>query len=154
MSTCQASVNIKDHKAAWERNEPTRFINPNKNPISQVSKKILDKILKQARVILKPKQLISTQDAIQWFRGLEKVGKTLLKADIAKFYPSIKKEHVTRALNALRERGIEINKEDEEIIMASKVQIAQHNESGWVRVDSNFENSMGSSDGAEVCELV
>ena len=70
------------------------------------------------------------------------------------FYPSIKKEHVTRALNALRERGIEINKEDEEIIMASKVQIAQHNESGWVRVDSNFENSMGSSDGAEVCEVV
>ena len=76
-----------------------RLINPTKNPLGVVSKRILDKINVQAREILKVNQLRSSQDAIDWFNNIaNKRNKTLVKADIKEFYTSISENVIRSAI--------------------------------------------------------
>ena len=62
---------LKDHKDSFYREKQCRLINPTKNQLGIVSKKILDVINAKARSCLKVNQLRSTQDAIDWYNQIE-----------------------------------------------------------------------------------
>ena len=77
-----------------------------------------------------------------------------MKADIANYYPSITEEIVRNASNYFREKGVEMSQQDENIILKSKVQMASAIDKVWVKKNGDFDNSMGSLDGCELCEYV
>ena len=146
---------LKDHKDSFYREKQCRLINPTKNQLGIVSKKILDVINAKARSCLKVNQLRSTQDAIDWYNQIEdKKTKTLLKADIKEFYPSINEKVIKNALQYMKSKGIVVSDEEEEYILKAKVQIASSLNINWVKKKSPFDNSMGANDSCELCELV
>ena len=116
---------MKDHKESFYREHQARLINPSKNPLGQISKVILDRILSKCRNNFHVNQLRSTDDAIRWFKLMQrKQNKTLIKADIANFYPSITELVVKNATKYFRQNNIEITEEDENVLLKSKIQMA------------------------------
>ena len=94
-------------------------------------------------------------DAIKWFRDTqEKNNKTLLKGDIKAFYPSIKPTLLAKACEHFRQSGVDITRQEEQVIMQAKEQIAHGLGKVWIKKQGSFDNSMGSKDGSEVAELV
>ena len=74
---------------------------------------------------------------------------------IESFYPSISEELLTNAIYFAK-KHTEITDQDISIIMHCRRSILLHNGSPWVKKDNDdkFGVTMGSFDGAEVCELV
>ena len=145
---------LKDHKPTFYREKQARLINPIKNQMGLVSKKVLDKINQKARCMLKLNQLRSTQEAIDWFNKTDKKDKTMLKADIREFYPNITESLIKKALVFVKNLGIEVPNEEIEIILKAKIQIATSLGTDWVKINSEFDNSMGAKDSCELCELI
>ena len=75
--------------------------------------------------------------------------------DTESFYPSISEEQPTNAIHFAK-KHTEITNHDINIIMHSRKSILLHNESPWVKKcnDGLFDVTMGSFDGAGVCDLV
>ena len=92
-----------------------------------VSKKILDRIIKETRKKSGINQLTSSQEDINWFRKIdEEERKTLGKADIEAFYPSIKERHIVESLNYIRNLSVQVS----------------HLNITWTKKDSSFDNTM------------
>ena len=150
------SLLLKDHKQSFYREKQARLINPIKNQLGVVSKSILDSINTEARAKLEVNQLRSSQDAIDWFTKIKDKtnNKTLLKADIKEFYPSITEKVIKRALEFMKSKGIIVSKENIDVILKAKYQVATSLGIDWVKKNSPFDNSMGAKDSCELCELV
>ena len=152
-------LTLKDHKDDFERTEPCRLINPTKSDLGTISKTILDKVLKDVRSIFKPKlgQFKNTNEAIEWFRTLQDCErKAFLTYDICDFYPSISEPILTKALLWAKEHvksGI-LNQNNIDLILAARISILAYKGDIWVKKTGEFDVTMGSSDGAEVSELV
>ena len=148
-------ITLKDHKANFDTKPMCRLINPTKSEMGVISKNILDKINNQIRRDTGYNQLKNTADVIEWFKRLpDKRKRTFIQFDIESFYPSIKLETLIKALT-WAETIVNISPMEREIIMHARRSLLFHGGATWIKKDgSDFDVTMGSYDGAEVCELV
>ena len=105
--------------------------------------------------ILKAYEWKNTASVINWFKKVKsKNSHKFLTFDIKDFYPSIKEGLLIEALEFAKEHVTIKSKDRETIFHATKSLL--HNEGEpWIKKQSNnFDVTMGSYDGAEVCELI
>ena len=77
-----------------------------------------------------------------------------IKFDIVEFYPSITEKLLRKALNFAKEHTT-ISAQEEEVIWHARKSLLFSSNSTWVkREGEQFDVTMGSFDGAEICELV
>ena len=96
---CQAFITLKDHKEGFVNNPKVRLINPCKNEIGRIAKKILEKVNTAVRTKSGLKQWTSTGDAVKWFKNIErKKSKKFIVCDVVNFYPTIKEELLRNSL--------------------------------------------------------
>ena len=152
----RAFLTIKDHKDDWPSKVSCRLINPTKSNIGTISKHILDRVNNELRNMLEINQWRSTGDAIKWFRNLkEKKSLKFVKFDIEKFYPSITKQLLTKAITFAKVHTNLTQQEEEIIFHARRNVLVDYEGNVWVKKnEQDFDVSMGSMDGAEVSELV
>ena len=95
----------------------------------------------------------NTKSVIEWFKAIKNKS-SFIKFDIVEFYPSISKELLPKAIEyAQSVRTIE-EKVIKTICHARKSLLFDKNNL-WVKIDnSEFDVTMGSYDGSELCELV
>ena len=92
---------------------------------------------------------------INWFKNIEhKKHCRFIKFDICEFYPSITESLLDKAIEFARAScsisDIELN-----VIKHSRKSLLFSNSEAWIKKESDlFDVTMGSFDGAEVCELV
>ena len=87
---------LKDHKDDFANNPTTRLINPAKNEVGRLSKKILGKVNCKLRNVLHLNQWKNTESVIEWFKRLKhKSQHKFVVFDIKDFYPSIKQNLLT-----------------------------------------------------------
>ena len=154
LSENMAFLTIKDHKNTFPGKVECRLINPAKNHIGSISKRLLDRIIKDLQKMTKSNQWRCTQNVISWFKNIEnKEKKTFFKFDIESFYPSIKENLLLEAIRWARTM-IQISEEEKDIIIHCRQTFLYTEKDCWKKKENDFDVSMGSLDGAEVCELV
>ena len=148
-------ITIKDHKENFLNHAKVRLINPAKNEIGRISKRILDNINIKLFQATKINQLKSTVSAIKWFNSAK--DKHLMKFvmfDIKDFYPCIMQDLLNRALNFASEY-IYFSKCDIDVINHARKSLLLDGSPTWIKKQGGlFDVSMGAYDGPEVCELV
>ena len=157
MAKRESYIKLKDHKNNFANSLPCRLINPTKNEMGIVSKRILDTINTKLRSELNGVQLWKNSAAvIQWFETIKsKKNCTFVSFDIVEYYPSITEELLQKALTFARQR-IDISDNELQVILHSRKSLLFSDDRAWAKKDNNdlFDVTMGSHDGAEVCELV
>ena len=150
-----AYITLKDHKEDFWSRPSCRLINPAKSEIGMISKQILEQINSSVRTATALTQWRNTQSVIDWFTKLpSREGVSFIKFDIVEFYPSISEGLLSKALGFAKAHTA-ISTQDEEIIWHARKSLLFGDNSTWVkREGGQFDVTMGSYDGAEVCELV
>ena len=148
-------ITLKDHKENFPNNPKCRLINPAKSEIGLISKQLLESIISEVKLKTKVNQWRQTADVIHWFKNIdEKNDCRFLQLDIAEFYPSISISLLNQAIEFAKEHA-DISAQTLEIIMHSRKSLLFDKTTTWVKRDNpEFDVTMGSYDGAEVCELV
>ena len=145
-----AYITLKDHK------EKCRLINPSKSEVGLVSKSYLSNIIASISKKTKVNQWRNTSTVIDWFKNLtDKQKRKFIKFDIGEFYPSISEDLLNESIDyaklftTIGENVINAIKLARKLLLFSK-------DGTWVKKGGNelFDVTMGSFDGAEVCELV
>ena len=151
----QAFITLKDHKENFANNPTCRLINPAKSELGIVSKKILDSINNNIRRKTALNQWKNTAAVLDWFKAIpEKHKFSFTVFDIECFYPSITENLLLNALNYAKTHT-SITDHDVNIIMHCRKSLLFDNDTAWVKKTNNmFDVTMGSFDGAEICELV
>ena len=132
------------------------MINPAKSDLGRVSKQILEKINGEIKTKQKAHQWKNSRDVIEWFNRLENKDLcTFTQFDIVDFYPSITENLLTKSIHYAKQ-FVQISEDDIDIIMHARKSLLFNKDSPWSKKDSaeTFDVTMGSFDGAEVCELV
>ena len=156
MAKNQAFITLKDHKENFINNPKCSLINPTKSDIGRISKQILEKINKNIRETSKYHQWRNTSVVIAWFKNIpDKNNHTFTQFDIQNFYPSISEDLLHKALSYARTQ-VYIPNDHLEIIFHARKSLLFDKNISWIKKnnDSMFDVTMGSNDGAEVCELV
>ena len=131
-----AFITLKGHKENFRMSHPCRLINPSKSELGNVSKVILENVNKKLVKYLKVNQWRNTDSVINWFNAMENKSQCFfIQLDILEFYPSISENILDNAINQ---------------------SLLYNNYEPWRKkdTDSCFDVTMGSYDGAEICELV
>ena len=152
----EAFITLKDHKENFQNKLPCRLIVPSKSELGHVSKIHLDRINTEIRQKLKLNQWKNTTDVITWFSKIDKKQQcSFTQLDIKEFYPSITKTIFENALNFAKTQTTITRDEIRTITHCRKSLLFSGNET-WVKKNSSncFDVTMGSYDGAEICELV
>ena len=156
MAKREAFITLKDHKDNFANNTTCRLINPTKSEMGRVSKKILDRINSKVRSSTGVNQWKNTASVIDWFTKLpNKSDCTFILFDIVNFYPSITEAILHDAL-IFAKQFTDISDQDIDIILHARKSLLFNDSIPWVKRDNKnlFDVTMGSYDGAEVCELV
>ena len=156
LAKSDAFLTLKDHKENFATAWPCRLINPAKPEMGKISKNILDGIVNTLREKTRINLWRNTAAVIDWFRIIEgKEDLTFLCFDIVDFYPSITEDLLRDALTFAR-KYVDISDDDMNIIFHSRKSLLFENGKAWMKreKDGLFDVTMGSYDGAEVCELV
>ena len=127
-----------------------------KSELGKVSKAILGNINNQIWAQTQVNQWRNTTEAISWFKSIkDKQQKSLISFDIVDFYPSISESFLDRSITWARQIT-EITPKNITIIKHAPKSLLFHKNHAWSKrnPESTFEVSMGSYDGAEICELV
>ncbi len=106
--------------------------------------------------ILNLNQWKNTQNVIEWFGNIkEKHRHSFISFDIVDFYPSISENLLDQALFWASNLAT-ITKDEISIIKHARKSVLFNDGKPWTKKDSNslFDVTMGSYDGAEICELV
>ena len=151
-----AFISLKDDKENFKHNTKCHLINPSKGEMGVVSKRFLEEIDKKLNNHLCYNQWRGTSRVIEWFRAIEnKKSCVFIKFDIAELCPSISAELLEKSISFARSI-IEIEDKIMEIINHARKSLLFHDGNAWVKKEGNplFDVTMGSYDGAEVCELV
>ena len=150
-----AFLTLKDHKENFPNKIKCRLINPAKPEIGKISKTILDKINKKLRRSTGLNQWGNTDSVISWFNKIDDKGNCkFFKFDITEFYPSISEKLLLNAI-AFAKSYVDISEDSINIIIHSRKSILFHENQIWSKSSNpDFDVTMGSFDGAEVCELV
>ncbi|MEL7309459.1 MAG: hypothetical protein AAGK05_17460, partial [Pseudomonadota bacterium] len=148
-------ITLKDHKDNFINNPTTRLINPSKNEIGRISKRVLEKLNSKLREETKVHQWKNTNEVIKWFNGLEqKSSGKFMVFDVKDFYPSITEELLELSLD-FASKFVPIKSSDLKAIRHARKWLLFRDSEPWVKRNNNdFDVSMGAYDGAEVCELV
>ena len=131
------------------------MINPAKSEIGKISKQLLDSINVSLRKQSGLNQWRSTASNLNWFNAIsDKPNCKFLKFDVVEFYPSITEELLTDAINFANDYA-NINDEAISTIMHARKSLLFCDGDLWVKKSgAKFDVTMGSFDGAEICELV
>ena len=93
---------------------------------------------------------------ISWFINIkDKSRKSFISFDIVDFYPSISESLLDQAIEWAKQHS-EISDQDIQVIKHARKSLLHHDGTAWRKrnSDSTFDVTMGSYDGAEVCELI
>ena len=155
MAERQAFITLKDHKDNFENKPTCRLINPAKSEIGRISKQILENINTTVRHKTGLNQWKSSASKINWYADIpNKNQHTFAVFDIENFYPSITEKLLIDSINFAKQYTY-IPDRDIDIIMHSRKSVLFNSDKAWIKKDTNsFDVTMGSYDGAEVCELV
>lgn len=155
MARKEAFLTLKDHKEHFEAKLPCRLINPAKSEMGIVSKQILDAINQELRRKLCLTVWRNSTEVVGWFKKImDKEQCTFTCFDIVEFYPSISKDLLEKALDFAKQHT-PISDEEINIIYHSRKSLLFDADRAWMKNDTGlFDVTMGSFDGAEVCELV
>ena len=151
----EAFVTLKDHKDNFNLNPKCRLINPTKSEIGSISKVHLQEINSEVRQKTKLHQWRNTSSVIDWFDELQhKSNLKLVQLDIVDFYPSITEPLLDEALRFAKSI-VEIEESTIDIIKHARKSLLFAHGKTWIKRSNNlFDVTMGSYDGAEICELV
>ena len=151
----QSFITLKHRKENFQNNPKFRLINPAKSEIEIVSKHYIDQINKSIRKKLNVNQWRNTQAVITWFENIKsKSSSSVIKFDIVDFYPSISKDLLLEAINFAKSVTPIQDKFIETILHSRKALLFNKNDVWVKKYNLHFDVTMGSCDGAEVCELV
>ena len=149
-------ITLKDHKEDFLTNTKCRLINPAKSEIGKVSKEIIANINSAVKKASNVNQWINTVNVIEWFKRIEdKSNCIFVQFDIEEFYPSISKDLFLKSINYAKQ-FTSISQKDIDIILHARKSLLFGNGKVWNKKfgDPEFDVTMGSFDGAEICELV
>ena len=149
-------ISLKDHKPNFLSSLPCRLINRSKRDFGKISKSILDRINKNLRNKLQFNQWKNSGNVIDWFKKIEnKNNYVFIKFDIAEFYRSISETILQTAIR-FAEDHVEITDEEKRIIYHYRKSLLFDKNEPWKKKDSDscFDVTMGSYDGAELCEFI
>ena len=127
-----------------------------KSELGKVSKVILDAINDEIRSKIKVNQWKNCQSVVEWYKKTpNQPGHTFVSFDIVDFYPSITEELLDKAISWARS-FVDISNEHVSIIKHARKSLSFYANKPWIKSGNNnlFDVTMGSFDGAEVCELV
>ena len=98
----------------------------------------------------------STKNVTDWFKKIDnKKDCTFIQFDIKEFYPAISDSILGKAINFAKE-FIDIESSNLRTIQHCRKSLLFHMNEAWKKKSTNsyFDVTMGSYDGAEICELV
>ena len=124
--------------------------------MEKVSKAIVEKVNTILVDSLKVNQWKDTDNVINWFNAIkDKSQCCFIQLDIAEFYPTIIESILDTAISFARQHT-DISNENLRIIKHCCKSLLYNNQEPWKKknTDSCFDVTMGSYDGAEICELV
>ena len=156
MAVKESYITLKDHKEDFLTNTKCRLINPAKSEIGKVSKEIIANINSAVKKASNVNQWINTVNVIEWFKRIEdKSNCIFVQFDIEEFYPSISKDLFLKSINYAKQ-FTSISQKDIDIILHARKSLLFGNGKVWNKKfgDPEFDVTMGSFDGAEICELV
>ena len=116
----------------------------------------MDKVNTHLRTILNVNQWRNTQNVIEWFGNIEQKSRhSFISFDIVDLYPSISENFLDQALSWAPSLAA-ISYEDISIIKHARKSLLFNNGKPWIKNNNSnlFDVTMGSYDGAEICELV
>ena len=150
-----AFLSLKDHKDNFENNPKCRLLNPAKSEIGIISKHHLQRINNELRTSLGINQWRNSAGVIDWFCSItDKNNCKFVQFDIVEFYPSISEELLTKALNFAKSK-LQVSNEEIRIIQHSRKSLLFESDNTWIKKNNSlFDVTMGSYDGAEVCDLI
>ena len=154
MAKAPAYITLKDHKDNFRSAHPCHLIN--KSEIGKISKSILENINRNLPERLQVNQWRNSESVIKWFYSIENKSQCkFIQLDITEFYPSISEEILDNAI-LFAQQYIHIPEKDLRIIKHCRKSLLYNNNEPWKKknTESCFDVTMGSFDGAEICELV
>ena len=148
-------ISLKDHKEDFNLRPKVRLINPSHSNMGKIGRQILQRVNKEVRNKTGLRQWTNSEQPVKWFKGIEnKKKQKFIKYDIDSFYPSITKKLYKKSIEHAKQYA-DITEEEEEILWHSRKSFVIKDGTVWVkRVDSDFDVTIGSEDGAEVAETV
>ena len=151
----ESFITLKDHKDNFANNPKCRLINPAKSEIGLVSKQLLEKVVSEVHKKSPVNQWRQTASVIDWFTNIkDKRDCRFFQLDIADFYPSISEELLNQAIDYAKQTT-PIDNSTLEIIQHARKSLLFDQRNTWIkRGNPHFDVTMGSYDGAEICELV
>ena len=130
------------------------MINPTKNELGKISKKIIKKINQEILKKTDVNQWKNTSNVINWIKNIENEKDcSFIQLCIKEFYPSITEEILEEVISfAVSLMDIDDHKIT---IKHCRKSLLFHNNTAWKKTTTScFDVTMDSYDGAEVCELV
>ena len=149
-------ITIKVHKDNFYNKSSCCLINPTKNELGKISKKIIERINQEILKKTDVNQWKNTNNAINLFNNtVNKKECTLIQFDIKDFYPSITEEILEEAISFAKSL-IDIDDHKIRTIKHCRKSLLFHNNVAWKKktTTSCFDVPMGNYDGVEVCKLV
>ena len=151
-----AYITLKDHKENFRNNTKCRLINPSKSEVGLVIKSYLSNIIASISKNTKVNQWRNTSTVIDWFKNLaDKQKRKFIKFDIAEFYPSISEDLLNKSLDYAKSFTT-IGENVINTIKLARKSLLFSKDGTWDKKGGNelFDVTMGSFQGAEICELV
>ena len=151
----EAFITIKDHKENFRNNTKCRLINPTKPELGKVSKRILEAKNKEIKEKMKLTQFKNTAAVLKWFQGLKQKHKlNFIQFDIVNYYPSVKEELLTKAIE-WAQTIVKFTEQEKLVILQTKKSLLFSRGQTWTKQgETQFDVTMGSFDGAECTDLV
>ena len=151
----EAFCTYKDHKSSFNSKKEARLLNPSKTNVGKISKKLLDRIVKDIRNATGLNQWDSTKDTLKWFRSLnDKRAHKFLKIDIVNYYPSIGEALFDKTIEWARTLT-KISEKEENIIRHCRKSFLFLNGEIYIKKENpSFDITMGSFDSCEATNLV
>ena len=154
MAKQQCFVTIKDHKPDFRTKPKYRLLNLTKSELGKLSKDILQTINTELRNKIKVNQWQNSNEVIKWFNNIPNKNEcTFTVFDIPEFYPSITEDLLKQAI-LFAQNSVSIPPKNIDVIFRKS--LLYPNDDPWVKKDTSveFDITMGSYDGAEMCEIV
>ena len=118
---------------------------------------MLDRINKEVRSAIQVKQWRNTSSVLEWFSNLQnKNDLTFMMFDIVEYYPSISSKLLEKSLKWAAQYTKISDIEYKTIMHARKSLLFDNHGIPWYKTNTTnaFDVTMGSYDGAEICDLV
>ena len=156
MAQRESFFTIKDHKENFRTHPKYRLLNPTKSELGKLSKQILQKVNNKIKAQKPLNQWTCSKDTINWFKKIpNKQSYTFTIFDIEEFYPSITEDLLRKSIDFAK-TITDIEEHELCVIFHCRKSLLYNGNEPWVKKQGNqdFDVTMGSYDGAEVCELV